>query len=115
MNDPIEDTTTSASNAKWIWMALIALLGVIAIIWALNPTTGEEEAMLERQAEVLDNDADAREDTLEDYPVTADPVADGTAATAPGTMTEGGAPAETAAAPMDGSEADDANSQLPGE
>lgn len=117
MNDPIEDTTTSKSNAKWIWIALIVLLGLIAIIWAINPTTGETEAMLERQAEQMDNDADARQDTLEDYPVQSEPLdgqmTDGTTATAPGTMTEGGAPAMDA--PVDGAETDDANSTLPGE
>lgn len=56
---------------KTLWLIVIALLALVAIIFILNPTRGEDEAALEAVAEEAAID---RDDTLTDYPVEADPI-----------------------------------------
>lgn len=47
-NDP-----TTRSNAKWLWILLIALLGVLLVIWLLNPAGDPEDSAFTEDAEVL--------------------------------------------------------------
>lgn len=56
---------------KNLWYLVIALLAVVIIIFVLNPTRGEDEAQMEAAVEQAEID---RDDTLQDYPVQADPV-----------------------------------------
>ncbi|WP_338241720.1 hypothetical protein [Aurantiacibacter hainanensis] len=60
-----------SSNNKTLWLVVIALLAVVAVIFILNPTRGEDEAALEAVAQEAAID---RDDTLSDYPVEAEPM-----------------------------------------
>ncbi len=59
----------SKSN-KTLWYIVLALLAVVALIFILNPLRGEDEAQMEAVADEASID---RDDTLQDYPVEAEP------------------------------------------
>ncbi|RKF22592.1 hypothetical protein D6851_05070 [Altericroceibacterium spongiae] len=55
MEEPIkEDTPDSKSNAKWLWLALIVLLGILVIVWLANPTSQVEEVTPDNAAVATD-------------------------------------------------------------
>ncbi len=56
-------------NNKTLWLLVIALFVVVAIIFILNPTRGDDEAALEAAVDEASID---RDDTLGDYPVQSD-------------------------------------------
>ena len=62
------------NNNRNLWFLVIALLAVVAIIFVLNPTRGDDEAQLEAAVDEAQID---RDDTLQDYPVEADPYTQG--------------------------------------
>ena len=72
MAEPIEKDTTSRSNAKWLWLALIVLFAVLAIIWIADPTTPVEE-VTGPDVPAAASDVE-RQNTLENYPVETAPL-----------------------------------------
>ena len=73
-----EQLDPPGSQAKWLWIVVVAVLAIVLLLVFLNPTTGQEEARLEAAVEEAEID---RDDTLSDFPPAAEPAnEDGTEA-----------------------------------